>query len=112
MYGKHFFVNVYFMLFFRETGMKEILKIIIVTYKAVGSQKMTQMTKILMMKTAILMEVIRVLQEENDDDDDDDVDETADIDPPLVETEDQNPLTHQLHPICSLHPVFLLTKEA
>ncbi|CAG4987377.1 unnamed protein product [Parnassius apollo] len=32
-------------------------------------------------------EVIRVLQEENDDDDD--VDETADIDPPLVETEDQ-----------------------
>lgn len=35
-------------------------------------------------------EVIRVLQEENDDDDDD-VDETADIDPPLVETEDQEP---------------------
>ncbi|CAG5015921.1 unnamed protein product [Parnassius apollo] len=34
-------------------------------------------------------EVIRVLQEENDDDDDDDVDETADIDPPLVEPEDQ-----------------------
>ncbi|KAF5291170.1 hypothetical protein FQA39_LY14412 [Lamprigera yunnana] len=31
-------------------------------------------------------EVIRVLQEENDDDD---VDETADIDPPLVEPEDQ-----------------------
>ncbi|XP_013171866.1 PREDICTED: reticulon-4-interacting protein 1, mitochondrial-like [Papilio xuthus] len=34
-------------------------------------------------------EVIRVLQEENDDDDD--VDETADIDLPLVETEDQEP---------------------
>uniref|UniRef100_A0A1B0BPX3 PiggyBac transposable element-derived protein domain-containing protein n=1 Tax=Glossina palpalis gambiensis TaxID=67801 RepID=A0A1B0BPX3_9MUSC len=33
-------------------------------------------------------EVIRVLQEENDDDD---VDETADIDPPLVEPEDQEP---------------------
>ncbi|CAG5038759.1 unnamed protein product [Parnassius apollo] len=33
-------------------------------------------------------EVIRVMQEENDDDDDD-VDETADIDPPLVEPEDQ-----------------------
>lgn len=31
-----------------------------------------------------------VLQEENDDDDDD-VDETADIDPPLMETEDQEP---------------------
>ncbi|KAK4884094.1 hypothetical protein RN001_000365 [Aquatica leii] len=35
-------------------------------------------------------EVIRVLQEENDDNDDD-VDETADIDPPLVEPEDQEP---------------------
>ncbi|XP_022124841.2 piggyBac transposable element-derived protein 4 [Pieris rapae] len=35
-------------------------------------------------------EVIRVLQEENDDDDDDD-DETTDIDPPLVEPEDQEP---------------------
>ncbi|CAG5055669.1 unnamed protein product [Parnassius apollo] len=33
-------------------------------------------------------EVIRVMQEENDDDDND-VDETADIDPPLVEPEDQ-----------------------
>ncbi|CAG4998432.1 unnamed protein product [Parnassius apollo] len=33
-------------------------------------------------------EVIRVMQEENDDDDED-VDETADIDPPLVEPEDQ-----------------------
>ncbi|CAK1550181.1 unnamed protein product [Leptosia nina] len=30
-------------------------------------------------------EVIRVLHEENEDDDDDDVDETADIDFPLVE---------------------------
>lgn len=57
MYGKHFFVNVYFMLFFRETSMKEILKIILVSYKAVGSQKMTSMTKIPMMKTAILMKL-------------------------------------------------------
>ncbi|KAI4476356.1 hypothetical protein M0804_013671 [Polistes exclamans] len=37
-------------------------------------------------------EVIRVLQEEKDDDDDDnDVDETADMDSPLVEPEDQEP---------------------
>lgn len=60
------------------------------------------------------VDVIRVLQEENDDDDDDgdDVDETADIDPPLVETEDQEPSHPSTHPICSLHPVFHLTKEA
>ena len=41
-------------------------------------------------------EVIRVLQEENDDDDDD-VDETADIDPPLV---DQEPYQSP-HPLTS-----------
>ncbi|KAK4887433.1 hypothetical protein RN001_003704 [Aquatica leii] len=43
-------------------------------------------------------EVIRVLQEENDDDDD--VDETADIDPPFVEPEDQEP-SQSSHPSTS-----------
>ena len=40
-------------------------------------------------------EVIKVLQKENDDD----VDETADIDPPLVQPEDQEP-SQSSHP-CS-----------
>ncbi|KAK4872515.1 hypothetical protein RN001_014544 [Aquatica leii] len=44
-------------------------------------------------------EIIRVLQEENDDDYDD-VDETGDIDPPLVEPEDQEPFQSS-HPSTS-----------
>ena len=89
MYCKHFFVNVHFMLFvvkLHDRDIKDYLSKLQdgwLSEDGLDDQDSDD-------ENRDADEVIKVLQEENDDDDDD-VDETADIDPPLVEPEDQEP---------------------